>query len=56
MPGAGRPPIDNPRCNTIRVMVTDSELLLYRLTAERQALSLSEWLREAAAIAVANPE
>lgn len=53
MPGAGRPPSDNPRNRKVTIKLTRDELARYQAAATAETLSLSDWWREAADLAIA---
>ncbi len=53
MPGAGRPRLPNASRCTVRVMVTLDERRQWQAAADAEVLTLSEWLRAAAELALA---
>ena len=49
----GRPPIANSASDMLRIRVTPAQRDTWTAAAERERLSLSEWLRAAAELAIA---
>jgi uncharacterized protein (DUF1778 family) len=44
-PRTGRPPLDNPRSETIKFRATPDDADLIRAAAQRAGMNLADWMR-----------